>query len=62
MKAPWARWLRQVRPVTREVQENGPRVQLVPYARLCHLPPDVRRQMMAGDKGLTWIGIGSATD
>jgi quercetin dioxygenase-like cupin family protein len=27
-----------------------------------HLPPDVRRQMVAGDQGLTWIGIGSATD
>ena len=26
-----------------------------------HLPPDVRRQMVAGDQGLTWIGIGSAT-
>ena len=26
------------------------------------LPPDVRRQMVAGDEGLTWIGIGSATD
>jgi uncharacterized cupin superfamily protein len=24
------------------------------------LPPDVRRQMVAGDQGLTWIGIGSA--
>ena len=28
--------------------------------RFVHLPPDVRRQMMAGDQGLTWIGIGSA--
>jgi MFS family permease len=27
-----------------------------------HLPPDVRRQMVAGDQGLTWIGIGSATE
>jgi len=27
-----------------------------------YLPPDVRRQMVAGDQGLTWIGIGSATD
>jgi quercetin dioxygenase-like cupin family protein len=27
-----------------------------------HLSPDVRRQMVAGDEGLTWIGIGSATD
>lgn len=26
-----------------------------------HLPPDVRRQMVAGEQGLTWIGIGSAT-
>ena len=26
-----------------------------------YLPPDVRRQMVAGDQGLTWIGIGSAT-
>ena len=26
-----------------------------------YLPPDVRRQMVAGDNGLTWIGIGSAT-
>ena len=25
------------------------------------LPPDVRRQMVAGDQGLTWIGIGTAT-
>jgi quercetin dioxygenase-like cupin family protein len=25
-----------------------------------YLPPDVRRQMVAGDRGLTWIGIGSA--
>ena len=29
--------------------------------RFVHLPPDVRRQMVAGDQGLTWIGIGSAT-
>jgi quercetin dioxygenase-like cupin family protein len=27
-----------------------------------YLPPDMRRQMVAGDEGLTWIGIGSATD
>jgi quercetin dioxygenase-like cupin family protein len=27
-----------------------------------YLPPDVPRQMVAGDQGLTWIGIGSATD
>jgi quercetin dioxygenase-like cupin family protein len=27
-----------------------------------YLPPDVSRQMVAGDEGLTWIGIGSATD
>jgi quercetin dioxygenase-like cupin family protein len=27
-----------------------------------HLPADVRRQMVAGDQGLRWIGIGSATD
>jgi quercetin dioxygenase-like cupin family protein len=27
-----------------------------------YLPPDVRRQMVAGEHGLTWIGIGSATD
>jgi quercetin dioxygenase-like cupin family protein len=27
-----------------------------------YLPPDVRRQMVAGDQGLTWIGIGSAPD
>jgi len=26
------------------------------------LAPDVRRQMVAGDQGLTWIGIGSAVD
>ncbi len=26
------------------------------------LAPDVRRQMVAGDEGLTWIGIGSAVD
>lgn len=26
-----------------------------------HLPPDVRRQMVAGDHGLTWIGIGTAS-
>jgi len=26
-----------------------------------YLPPDVHRQMVAGDQGLTWIGIGSAT-
>ena len=25
------------------------------------LAPDVRRQMVAGDNGLTWIGIGTAT-
>ena len=25
-----------------------------------HLPSYVRRQMVAGDQGLTWIGIGSA--
>jgi len=27
-----------------------------------YLPPDVRRQMVAGGRGLTWIGIGSATE
>ena len=27
-----------------------------------YLPPDLPRQMVAGDQGLTWIGIGSATD
>jgi len=27
-----------------------------------YLPPEVRRQMVAGHQGLTWIGIGSATD
>src|SRR4029077_5405840 len=27
-----------------------------------YLPPDVRRQMVAGDQGLTWIGIGSGPD
>src|SRR4029078_759224 len=27
-----------------------------------YLPPDVRRQMVGGDQGLTWIGVGSATD
>jgi quercetin dioxygenase-like cupin family protein len=27
-----------------------------------YLPPDVSRQMVAGAQGLTWIGIGSATD
>jgi quercetin dioxygenase-like cupin family protein len=27
-----------------------------------YLPPDVRRQMVAGEQGLTWIGIGSASD
>ncbi len=26
-----------------------------------YLPPDVRRQMVAGGQGLTWIGIGTAT-
>ena len=26
------------------------------------LPPDVRRQMVAGEDGLAWIGIGSALD
>ena len=26
-----------------------------------YLPPEVRRQMVASDQGLTWIGIGSAT-
>ena len=30
MKTPWAPWLRQVTPVMREVQVNGPRVQLLP--------------------------------
>lgn len=25
-----------------------------------YCPPDVRRQMVAGDEGLVWIGIGSA--
>ena len=25
-----------------------------------YCPPNVRRQMIAGDEGLTWIGIGSA--
>ncbi len=27
-----------------------------------YVSPDVSRQMVAGDQGLTWIGIGSATD
>lgn len=27
-----------------------------------YLPTDVRRQMVAGDEGLTWIGIGLAVE
>jgi quercetin dioxygenase-like cupin family protein len=27
-----------------------------------YLQPDARRQMVAGDQGLTWIGIGSAVE
>ena len=27
-----------------------------------YCPPEVRRQLVAGDEGLVWIGIGSALD
>ena len=27
-----------------------------------YLPANVHRQMVAGDEGLTWIGVGSATE
>ena len=32
----------------------------VKAGHFAYCPPNVRRQMIAGDEGLTWIGIGSA--
>lgn len=41
------------------LRANGEEITLQP-GHFVYCPPDVRRQMVAGDEGLTWIGIGSA--
>jgi quercetin dioxygenase-like cupin family protein len=41
------------------VRVDGEEVPLQP-GHFVYCPPGVRRQMVAGDEGLTWIGIGSA--
>lgn len=38
---------------------DGEDVELKP-GHFVYCPPNARRQMIAGDEGLTWIGIGSA--
>ena len=42
------------------LRADGEEIQLRP-GHFVYCPPNVRRQMVAGDDGLTWIGIGSAT-
>jgi quercetin dioxygenase-like cupin family protein len=44
-----------------ELRTGGEEIPLLP-GHFVYLPPDVRRQMVAGGQGLIWIGIGSATD
>lgn len=41
------------------LRAGGDEITLRP-GHFVYLPPDVRRQMVAGEEGLTWIGIGSA--
>jgi uncharacterized cupin superfamily protein len=43
------------------LRAGGEETPLAP-GHFVRLQPDVRRQMVAGDEGLTWIGIGSATN
>ncbi len=38
---------------------DGEEIPLEP-GHFVYCPPNVRRQMVAGDEGMTWIGIGSA--
>jgi len=38
---------------------DGEEIPLQP-GHFVYCPPNARRQMIAGDEGLTWIGIGSA--
>jgi quercetin dioxygenase-like cupin family protein len=38
---------------------DGEEIPLTP-GHFVYCPPSARRQMVAGDQGLTWIGIGSA--
>jgi quercetin dioxygenase-like cupin family protein len=42
------------------LRADGDEIPLRP-GHFVYCAPDVRRQMVAGDEGLTWIGIGSAT-
>lgn len=39
---------------------DGEEIALTP-GHFVYCPPNARRQMIAGDEGLTWIGIGSAS-
>lgn len=41
------------------LRADGEEIELRP-GHFVYCPPSVRRQMVAGDEGLTWIGIGSA--
>jgi quercetin dioxygenase-like cupin family protein len=41
------------------LRADGEEIPLRP-GHFVYCPPSVRRQMVAGDDGLTWIGIGSA--
>lgn len=41
------------------LRADGEEISLRP-GHFVYCPPTVRRQMVAGDEGLTWIGIGSA--
>lgn len=41
------------------LRADGEEIPLRP-GHFVYCPPTVRRQMVAGDEGLTWIGIGSA--
>lgn len=41
------------------LRADGEEIPLRP-GHFVYCPPSVRRQMVAGDEGLTWIGIGSA--
>ena len=42
------------------LRADGEEIELRP-GHFVFCPPDVRRQMVAGDEGLVWVGIGSAT-
>ena len=41
------------------LRAGGEEIPLRP-GHFVYCPPEVRRQMVAGDQGLSWIGIGSA--